>query len=77
MDSNFFVNERLGKSDTDDDSYKRSEGKFGIWFGPRLGRSLQRHPILDSDRWNSIDGMIFEIFPIFIKALMQFIGHYG
>lgn len=66
MGSNVFVNERLEKSDQGDDSYKRSEGKSSMWFGPRIGRSLQRHPILDSDRWNAIDGMIFVIFPIFI-----------
>lgn len=57
MDSDVFLGPRYSKSDPTDDSEKRGDNNSGMWFGPRLGRSLQRQKNLDNSRWISMESM--------------------
>lgn len=57
MNSDVLLNSRMGKPlGNSDDSEKRSDGKPGMWFGPRLGRSPQKYSGLDINRWISDQG---------------------
>lgn len=58
MDSDVFLSPRYTRPDPTEDSEKRGDGNSGMWFGPRLGRSLQRHSSLDYNRLNPIESMI-------------------
>lgn len=62
MDSNDFLTPKSQSIQANDDSGKRSDDKAGMWFGPRLGRSFQRHPKWDGSRWIAFDGMIRHFF---------------
>lgn len=63
VNSDVLLDSRLGRTSANtDDSEKRSDGKPGMWFGPRLGRSLHKYPDLDINKWISFEGKTLKLY---------------